>query len=416
MPSITQKNGNIPLIQLLGDVTLAILDKYSYIQDKIWVKTPIRWISHLRRVKPRQSVKEVLPWMIIQIIHGLLVVYELLLITGYGGIPVEELKSWFKIFIVFLCILDVTISVITFTLWSKRDLMAACFNAVTLLPKYQSEVPLESGLANTKAASVISHLVSAGLTLELALSPYALSFVVVVFNLEDPTLYLLRPLTFMLSFQLDQAMRAFILTLLNCNRFFSLINYAFLLIMLASRILLVQLTILQPPNAKTSRPNSFMATFDRKLGVYRRLYLILKYCNEMGGLTHSLIMTMGFFTMVISGSVVVLKTSFLSIPTSFFPMFPSYFLLVLGLFIASVPIAANIYENSVWFKYAWMKTGGYERKYVRKQLVSCSDIKAKLGVMGFVDRSYIMTFLDALLNNIVNVVMYVSETRLQVLY
>ncbi|CAL8144745.1 unnamed protein product [Orchesella dallaii] len=159
MPTITRKNGNIPLIQLLGDVTLAILDKYSYIQDKIWAKMPIRWKGHLRRVKVRQSVREVLPWMTIQIIYGLLVVFEFLLITRYGGIPVEELKSWFKILLAFLCILDVTISVITFTLWRKWDLMAACFNAVTQLPKYQPEVPLESRLANRKVASVISHLV-----------------------------------------------------------------------------------------------------------------------------------------------------------------------------------------------------------------------------------------------------------------
>ncbi|CAL8085834.1 unnamed protein product [Orchesella dallaii] len=436
-----------------------------------------------------------------------------------------EEYQWLKILLAFVCILDVAISVLTFTLWNKRDLMAACFNAVTQLPKYKSEVPLESRLGHTKMASVISHLVSSGLTLGLALSPYALSFVIVVFNLEDPTFYLFRPLSFIQSFQLDKAMRAFILTLLICNRFLSLINYVFLLIMLASRVLLVQLTILQPPNGQSevrsilankkvvnfishlvssavtsamalspyvvpsiiivynleeptfyffefvglprvhilskvlspiiftvlfinrfystltyfilvimlaSRilllqltilqpPNdkltptlgqrSFIGTFNRKLLVYRRVHLIFKYFNEMGAVTHSLMMTIAFLTLVVAGSGVILGNSHLSIPSYLFPIFPAYFVFILGLLLAALPIGANIYENSVWFRYVWMKVGGYERKYVRKQLVCCIAFKAEVGVMGFVDRSYIMTYSDALLNNIVNVVMYVTETQ-----
>ncbi|CAL8085849.1 unnamed protein product [Orchesella dallaii] len=424
MHTIAQKNSNIPLLQLLGDVTLAILDKYCNVLDKIWLKQPIRWNSSLHRIKARQSLTEVIPWMIIQFMHGLVTVYYILLITGYGGTPVEELKSWLKIFIAFVSILDVALLAVSYTLWSKRDLLGACINAVTQLPTRtyaipsQFEVPPEDRLANKKAVILISHLVSSSLTLQLVLSPYAMAIVMILSDL-DPIHYFFRLFSILEAYHLYKVVLAFTVTVTVCNRFFCTITYIFLLIMIASRVLLVQLTILQPPKTEltpTIGHRSFIGTFNIKLVVYRRLYLILKYCNEMGGVTHSLLMTMAFFTKVISGSVVVLRTSFLSniIPSYIFPLFPMYFLFILGLFFASVPIAANMYENSLWFKYSWMKVGGYERKYVRKQLVSCVAIKAKLGVMGFVDRSYIMTYLDALLNNIVNVVMYVSETRLQV--
>ncbi|CAL8144741.1 unnamed protein product [Orchesella dallaii] len=96
---------------------------------------PIIWNSNLHRIKARQSVKEVLPWISIQVMHGVLGVCELHLITGYGGMFVDELNSWLKIITAFVYILDVTISVLTFTVWNKRDQMAACFNAVTQLPK-----------------------------------------------------------------------------------------------------------------------------------------------------------------------------------------------------------------------------------------------------------------------------------------
>ncbi|ODM89383.1 Ubiquitin thioesterase OTU1 [Orchesella cincta] len=129
------KNGNVPHIQLLGDIALAIVDKYSFVQDKIWLKMPIRWTRSVQRVKARQNMKEVFPWIAIQFIHGFVGVYALLLVTGYGGTPKNELKTWTKIIFTFLIIVDVAIMTISYTLWSKRDLIAACFNAVGQLPK-----------------------------------------------------------------------------------------------------------------------------------------------------------------------------------------------------------------------------------------------------------------------------------------
>ncbi|CAL8085795.1 unnamed protein product [Orchesella dallaii] len=413
MHTITQKNGNIFGIQLFGYIILALLDRYSYIIHKIWVKVPIRWISHLRRLKVRQNVKEVLPWMIIQFAHILHGIYSTLLITGYGGKPAKELASGFKIVLTFQTSVDVAIAALTFTLWKKRDLIAACFNSTNQLPKRQSEVTFEKRLADKKGAHFFSHLLSTTVALDLTLTPYALSFVIFVFNLDDPIHYLLELLGLPRSYHLNKLLSPIIFTVIQVNRFLSTYIYFFLAIMLANRCLLVQLTILQPPNAEMipiGRQRSFIGTFDQKLIVYRRLHLILKYLNEIGSVMHSLMMTIAFLSLAVAGTVVILGTSYLPIPSHLFPLFPAYFVSVLGLLLLALPIGANIYENSVWFRYAWMKAGGYERKYVRKQLASCMALKAEVGAMGFIDKSYIMTYSDALLNNIVNVVMYVTET------
>ncbi|ODM87382.1 Ubiquitin thioesterase OTU1 [Orchesella cincta] len=64
------------------------------------------------------------------------------------------------------------------------------------------------------------------------------------------------------------------------------------------------------------------------------------------------------------GSVIILGTSFLSLPAYIAPLFPFYFVFVLGLFFAALPIASTIFENSVWFKYSWMNVsavGGFEQ-------------------------------------------------------
>ncbi|CAL8085765.1 unnamed protein product [Orchesella dallaii] len=413
MHTITQKNGNIFVIQLFGYIILTLLDKYSYIIHKIWVTPPIRWISHLRRLKVRQNVKEVLPWMIIQFAHVLHVIYSTLLITGYGGKPVEELASGFKTVLAFQTSVDVAIAALTFTLWKKRDLIAACFNSTNQLPKRQSEVTFEKRLADKKGVYFFSHLFSSMVILELVLAPYALSLVIFIFNLDDPVHYFLELCGLAQTYWINKLVYTTISTVIQINRFLSTYTYFFLVIMLANRCLLVQLTILQPPNPEMipiGLQRSFIGTFDLKLIVYRRLHLIFKYLNEMGSVTHSLMMTIAFLTLAVAGSVVILGTSYLSIPSHLFPLFPAYVISILGLLLVALPIGANIYENSVWFRYAWMKAGGYERKYVRKQLASCMALKAEVGAMGFIDKSYIMTYSDALLNNIVNVVMYVTET------
>ncbi|CAL8085831.1 unnamed protein product [Orchesella dallaii] len=404
MHTITQKNGNIAVIQLFGYITLAILDKYSFIIHKTWVKVPIRWISQLRRIKAKENLKEVIPWITIQFAHALLVVYSTLLITGHGGHHVEELDSGFKTILAFQTACDVAISVLTYTVWKKRILIAACFNASNQLPKRQSGVTFERKLANKKVAYFISHLLSTTVTLELTLTPYALSFVIFVFNLDDPTHYLLELLGLQSSNHLNKLLSPIIFTVLQVNRFLSTYSYFFLAIMLANRCLLAQLTVLQLPNdnpqVSLMDRRTFIRTFDMKLVVYRRLHLIFMYFNEMGGVTHSLMMSIAFLTLVVAGSVIIMGTSYLSIPSYLFPMFPAFFVTILGLLFAALPIGANIYENSVWFRYSWMKAGGYEKKYVRKQLASCMAVKAEVGVVGYIDKSYIMTYLDALLNNI----------------
>ncbi|CAL8130811.1 unnamed protein product [Orchesella dallaii] len=75
--------------------------------------------------------------------------------------------------------------------------------------------------------------------------------------------------------------------------------------------------------------------------------------------------------------------------------------------LGGIPTAAMIYSNSEMFKFSWKFGEG--NSLIKKQVPSCREKRVVVKGMGFVDRSFIMTFLDGILRNIFNVVVYVSS-------
>jgi len=148
--------------------------------------------------------------------------------------------------------------------------------------------------------------------------------------------------------------------------------------------------------------------FSRSFKTYRVLQVVGILTNEVGDCVHPLLFFIGFSLLVFSGVVTILGGSALKMSSFFYPVFPISFLVVLLILAITLPAGAMIYENAVGFRSSW-KAFCFGNRYFRMQLASCRELRLFVKGMGYIDRSFIMTYFDGVLNIIMGIVVYVNN-------
>lgn len=148
---------------------------------------------------------------------------------------------------------------------------------------------------------------------------------------------------------------------------------------------------------------------------YWQLQIISVLFNEIGSILHPILLMIGFISGVLSGAATILgKSSMTSDATYIYPMYPAFLLIVLTIMVNGMPALAIAFENSIILRCVWnqkMANGSqaeWQGKYVKRLFKSFREIRVEVGVMGFVDRSYILKYVDGMVSNIVSIILYVN--------
>ncbi|CAL8087659.1 unnamed protein product [Orchesella dallaii] len=141
--------------------------------------------------------------------------------------------------------------------------------------------------------------------------------------------------------------------------------------------------------------------FGRAIRTHTLIQFLFILINEIGSVAHPGMYAVGFFGLIVTGTATVMGRSFLSVS-----LFPGMFCILLSWVLTVSSHVVAIYDQSILFKVSWLTE--VEGKLARMQLRACKEAKLILHGMGFLDRSFVTTFINGVINNMVNLVVLVG--------
>ncbi|CAL8087671.1 unnamed protein product [Orchesella dallaii] len=302
---------------------------------------------------------------------------------------------WKVLFFSFVVIGAYMVNVVYFALAFGYREMAMCTKAVFKLPKGFSSLTIK-----TRAESSLVELVSTGVLVFFFSMTVCLS-VGCIFNSLDPIIIFLE------EFLEDplplRMLSAAVLFIFSCNFIFSLDNYLFLLVFWLTRGVLAELAIKSPQNVLTWIRRG---AFGKSLRTHKIIQFLFILINEIGFVAHPGVYSVGFFALIVTGTATVMGPSFLSTSLYTYLFFPGLFCICLSWVLTIASHVVAIYDQSILFKSSWLTE--VEGKTARMQLRTCREVKCVLHGMGFLDRPFVTTFMDGVINNIVTLVILIG--------
>lgn len=125
--------------QLFEMLALRILDKIALVQNIFWPRLPIFWDPQHHCMQVTSAFTQILPWLLMQIVHGMYCVYIILFLTGFPGLTAsapslssaEDCDPLFILFLCFILALGICVQVTAFTMIKYPEEIAAAIKAVT---------------------------------------------------------------------------------------------------------------------------------------------------------------------------------------------------------------------------------------------------------------------------------------------
>ncbi|CAL8087662.1 unnamed protein product [Orchesella dallaii] len=384
MLSSTVSPASLRKILILDKITVRILDKLSALQGAVWVDMPTQWDGKLKRLYVRPP-SETFFWNVMQFFNFLGAFYYLsfLFLTWKYDINVE---TWKVLFFTLVIIATYCVDLVYFAIARKYREMAACTKAVLKLPKGFSSL-----ITTTRNEAALIELVSTGVLVFFFSIVFGVSIGCLLSNL-DPIIILLEEfLEDPLPLRLFSSVILFIFA---CNFIFCVDNYMFLLVFWLTRIVLAELAVKCPQNIKSWIRRG---AFRRAIRIHTLSQFLFIFVNEIGSVAHPCMYALGFFGLIVTGTATVMAKSFLSVS-----LFPGMFCILLSWVLTVSSYVVAIHDQSILFKLSWVKE--VEGKLARMQLRACKEAKWILNGMGFLDRSFVSTFIDGVIKNLVNLV------------
>jgi len=272
---------------------------------------------------------------------------------------------------------------------------------------------LEYSPNNAKIIDIASNLVGTCLSTCLFIAPIVVSLLINANRMDIWRPYADKYLTTSTQWNIYVAYCHIREFLIIGNVGYTLVMYMEILVLGICNILKTQHFIIKRQQSEFNQQNIFRRSipinFETAFRTHRMLRILMIFINEIGEYVLPFLLLVSYFLCVLSGTATILGSSTIQIPPTVYPLFPALLTIIFIASLSALPTAALVHENSVLFKTSW-KCGKEGRRF-KKQLLSCREIRVVIKGMGFIDRSFIMTYLDGILNNIVGVVVFVAGER-----
>ncbi|CAL8130805.1 unnamed protein product [Orchesella dallaii] len=376
----------------------------AHLNQLLWINMPILWVPN-EITAQETSRNDRYAWNIFQALFIAHTSFILLLVTGTLGVrPGSEQTLVLSL----ATVLYAAAIVSAYTVDKHATDVVVCLRGLAYF-RESLESYLGSLIGNRKYFKIITEIVIYILSSMLLIIPVIMSFTVNYLQISVTFPLVQRILSSSLHVVFYYVMNFVLEFLIISNFLYTLSTYLTILTMFVIQIILAQYFILRREHKKFIRvgiAHGPCMNFRRAYKIYRAVQIFLIFINEIGEYVHPTISAIGLFAGVVSGSVTILGSSRISMPPLLYPLFPAVFTGIMVAFIILNPAAAMIQQNSVMFKFSWKL--GISSRIMRKQLVSCREERVEMKGIGFIDQYYIMSFLNGMLINIVNLVVYVT--------
>lgn len=186
----------------------------------------------------------------------------------------------------------------------------------------------------------------------------------------------------------------------------------FITILMTLKVGLVLLTVVA---AMKSRIQATPTFFSGALRKYQLLLICTRIHCEIRSKIHSVWGASEYLLLVLTGTATILGPEYMGLSTAMYPVYPMLFVVLLSVFFTSIPVCALFTEMSEIFKHLFQirlrhgRVSRTERATFTRQLDACRNLAIHFGFMGFADRSFIMTYIDGVFHNIVDLILFIKR-------